>query len=317
MEPASIVISIDFERRWGVHHRIGMDLDVYREHLENVQPVVSGLLQLFAARNIRATWAAVGALGCQDWNEYFARAPRPPQYDNSALAISPRYADLDRDGHLHFAPDLLRAIHAAPGQEIGTHTFSHVLMGEAGVTADDVRADLDAVARLWCERFGRPPQSLVFPRNQVAFLPVIRACGIRMWRGNEIGWYHDCNDAGKNRPVARARRLIDSLTPWVRHASAIEGDMVRASLFLRTNLPAPGWKLHCARIRNELDALQAPQVFHLWWHDHNLGAQLRERLGRVEQVLDMIADRCARGALVSRNIGDLAPRPQPAPERLS
>src|SRR5207249_8050134 len=118
-----------------------------------------------------------------------SRAPRPPRYQNPALAISPRYAELDRTGQLHFAPELLRAIHATPGQELGTHTFSHVLMREPGVTADDITADLGAVSCLWRERFGAPPVSLVFPRNQVAFLPVIRACGIRAWRGHEPGWY--------------------------------------------------------------------------------------------------------------------------------
>lgn len=305
----SIVISIDFERRWGVHHRLGLDLDAYREHLENVEAVVTGHLRLFADRNIRATWAAVGALGCKDWTEYFARAPRAPRYRNPALAISPRYADLDREGALHFAPDLLRAIHATPGQELGTHTFSHVLMREPGVTAEDVQADLAAVAALAREQFGRPPLSLVFPRNQVAFLSIIRSCGMRMWRGNEVGWYYDCNETDRKRPVARARRLLDALNPMVKHASAPEGDMVRASLFLRTNLPAAGWALHCARIRHELDALRAPEVFHLWWHDHNLGAQTRQRLGRVEQVVDMIAERCSRGLLVSQAMGDLNHRP--------
>jgi len=146
--------------------------------------------------------------------------------------------------------------------------------------------------------------SLVFPRNQVAFLSVIRSYDIRMWRGNEVGWYHDCNDIGRNHLRARALRLADAVSPWVRHARPVEGDMVRASLFLRTNLPKPAWALHCARIRQELDALQAPEVFHLWWHDHNFGPQLEQRLARVEQVLDMIAERCDRGLLVSRAMGD-------------
>ena len=304
---------MDFERRWGVHHRLGLDFAAYREHLENVQPVVVSLLELVTARNIRATWAAVGALACRDWHEYFARAPRPPKYDNPTLAISPRYADLDRDGHLHFAPDLLRLVHASRGQELGTHTFSHILMREPGVTPDDVTADLGAVGRLWQERFGAPPISLVFPRNQVAFVPVIRSCGIRMWRGNETGWYHDCNETATNRPVARARRLLDAVNPWARHASAVEGDMTRASMFLRTNLPGPAWALHLARIRRELDTLRPAQVFHIWWHDHNLGVDIQRRLTRVEQVFDMIADRCVRGQLVSKNMGDLVEQPALAP----
>jgi len=218
----SIVISIDFERRWGVHHRLGLDFDAYRDHLDNVEGVVLALLRLFVARNIKATWAAVGALACRDWDEYFTRVPPPPRYEKPSLAISPRYADLDLDGRLHFAPELLRAIHETPGQELGTHTFSHVLMREAGVTAEDVSADLKAVARLWCERFGQPPVSLVFPRNQVAFLSVIRSCDIRMWRGNEVGWYHDCNDIGRNhllqpihKQVCKLFGLLTGVAQWI------------------------------------------------------------------------------------------------------
>jgi peptidoglycan/xylan/chitin deacetylase (PgdA/CDA1 family) len=307
-----VVVSVDFERRWGVHHRLGLNRDAYRDHLENTFPVVSGMLELFRTRNIRATWAAVGALACRNWDEYFERAPRPPAYENPALAVSPRYAELDRDGHLHFAPDLLRMVHATPGQDLGTHTFSHLLMGEPGVTAEDVRADLEAVACISRQRFGAAPVSLVFPRNQVAFLPVIRDCGIRMWRGNETGWYYDCNETSRSRPVARARRLLDAITPWTYHASALEGDMTRATMFLRTTLPRPGWALHLARIRHELDALRPSQVFHLWWHDHNLGVDIRRRMARVEQICDMIAERCARGHLVSTNMRDLLPQHQAA-----
>ena len=70
---------------------------------------------------------------------------------------------------------------------------------------------------------------------------------------------------------------------------------------------------HCARIRNELDALRPPQVFHIWWHDHNLGAAVRQRLGRVEQVCDMVAERCLRRLLVSQSMGDLLEEPALAP----
>src|SRR5439155_19397017 len=174
--PPSVVISLDFELRWGMHDRFGFSLDAYRENLENIHEVVPALLKLFSAREIRATWAAVGALACRDWSEYFGRAPEPPKYHDTSLAVDPRYADVDPEGRLHFAPELVRTIHATPGQELGTHTFSHILMREPGVTADDVRADLYAVAQLSQDRFGAPPVSLVFPCNQVAFLPVVRSC---------------------------------------------------------------------------------------------------------------------------------------------
>src|SRR5205814_1639681 len=161
------------------------------------------------------------------------RAPEPPKYHDTSLAVDPRYADVDPEGRLHFAPELVRTIHATPGQELGTHTFSHILMREPGVTADDVRADLYAVAQLSQDRFGAPPVSLVFPCNQVAFLPVVRSCGIRIWRGNEPRWYHERNERATNRLMPRARRLLGAINPLARHASPVEGDMTRASIFLR------------------------------------------------------------------------------------
>lgn len=300
-----VVISLDFELCWGMHDALASRPDGDRRRFDNVRQAVPALLKLFSTRSLRVTWAAVGALACSDWNDYAARAPRPPRYREPGLAIDPHHAELDPDGQLHFAADLLRAVHATPGQELATHTFSHILMREPGVTADDVTADLAAVFRLWHERFGGPPTSLVFPRNQVAFVPVVRSSGVRIWRGTEPRWYYDRNETSTNGPAPRALRLLDAINPLVRHATAPEGDMTRASLFLRTNLPAGLWTLHRARIRHELAELRPYQVLHLWWHPDNLGVDTRTRMARVEQVVDMVAEQCHRGLIASCNMRDL------------
>src|SRR5439155_1267768 len=100
-------------------------------------------------------------------------------------------------------------------------------------------------------------------------------------------WYHERNERATNRLMPRARRLLGAINPLARHASPVEGDMTRASIFLRASLPAPAWALHRARIRAELDALRPPHVFHMWWHPDNLGLDTHTRLARVEEVLDM------------------------------
>jgi len=308
----SAVISLDFELRWGVHDRLGFNLDSYRENLEGARDVVPVLLKLFSDRNIRATWACVGALGCKDWDDYFARAPKPPKYHNPSLAIKPQYAELDPEGHLHFAPELLQAIYHIPGQELSTHTFSHIYMREPGITAEDVKADLSAVFSLWKEHFGSSPKSLVFPRNQFAFLDVVRESSVQIWRGNEPPWYYNRNETSTNQLYPRALRLIDSLNPFVKRASALEYDsglyMTRASLFLRVNLPCTAWALHVLRVRREIEALRPGEIFHIWFHPHNLGKDTRTRLARVEEILDIIAERCTRGLLVSRCMADLVPK---------
>jgi peptidoglycan/xylan/chitin deacetylase (PgdA/CDA1 family) len=301
-----VVISLDFELRWGMYDRLGLDRDAYRTNLLRTrEEVVPALLRLLGERRIRATWATVGAIACQDWDEYFARAPKSPAYHDRTLHIDDRFAALDPQGQLHFAPQLVRDVQATPGQDLGTHTFSHILMREPGVVAEDVRADLEAAARLWRDRFGAGPVSLVFPRNQVAFLSVAEACGIRIWRGAEPGWYYEANEANTNRLRPRFRRLLDAVNPLVRHATPAQRNMTRASVFLRATLPAPLWALHYARIRNELAALRAPNTFHIWWHPHNLGAETPKRLARVEQVLDLIGEQTANGDVTSKNMRDL------------
>jgi hypothetical protein len=301
----SVLISLDFEMRWGIHDVYGYDIDAHRDELVCGRDVVPALLKLFAGHDIRATWAAVGAVGCAGWDDYFERAPEPPRYANAAFRIKPAYAELDPKGELHFAPDLLHAIGSALGQELGTHTFSHLYLREKGVTAADVIADLNAVRNLYATRFGAEPLSLVFPRNQPAFIDVIRACGIRMWRGNPGPWYYETEDSEHNGRVPRALKFIDGINPMRRLAAPQTDDMTRASLFLRLNLPRYLWRAHVRRIRGELAALRPGEIFHIWFHPHNLGQQMNFKLARVEEVLGIIAERQAAGGLRSCSMSDL------------
>ncbi|MGZ5720629.1 MAG: hypothetical protein ACXWI9_22435 [Burkholderiales bacterium] len=301
------MLSLDFELRWGVHDVCGLNIDAYRENLEAEREVIPTLLHLFTAHRLRATWAAVGAIGCESWDDYFRRAPQAPKYANSAFAVKQQYADLDPKGLLHFAPDLMQAILDTPGQALGTHTFSHLFLRERGVTREDAAADLAAAKNLHRERFGSVPLSLVFPRNQPAFIDVVRASSIKIWRGNAAAWYYDCEDSEHSGPLPRALKLIDAFNPLTRRAAPLVQDMNRASLFLRLNLPQAAWTLHFHRIRKQLDRLRAGEVFHIWFHPHNLGKDTARRLTRVEQIANLIAERSSAGDLRSCSMEDLIP----------
>jgi peptidoglycan/xylan/chitin deacetylase (PgdA/CDA1 family) len=300
-----VVISLDFELRWGVHDAHGLDFDGYRANIEDARAVVPAVLELFASHGIRATWATVGAIGCRDWDEYFRRAPAPPRYENAAFAIRRAYADLDPDGRLHFAPELVAAIVAAPGQELGTHTFSHIFLRERGVVEADALADLEAVHALFIERFGTIPCSLVYPRNQSAFIDAIRRTYIAVWRGNPKRWYYEREDSENNGLLPRAFKLADAINPLTRRAAPLEEDMTRASLFLRLNLPAPLWKLHRRRIASAIATTAPGEIFHLWLHPHNVGPEGGLRYARLAEIIDLIAEARARGAVQSCSMEDL------------
>ena len=299
-----VVWSLDFELRWGVHDRLGLDADRYRKNLEGAREAVPRLLQLFSKRGVRATWATVGALGCSDWDDYFRRAPPPPRYFNSQFAVNRHFADLDPDGVLHFAPDLVALIAETAGQDLGTHTFSHIYLGELGVMEADAIADHAATLALFRERFYITPTSLVFPRNQVAFLAHYRAQGISAWRDNESSWYYQLT-RHTNHPVVRAFRVTDGLTPWRARGGSFSDGRCPSTLFVRVGLPESLWRLHLARIVNEVRRIKNGGVLHFWLHPHNLGADVSRGIQRLEQVLDVIDRKAPRGATYA-SMHDLA-----------
>ncbi len=304
LRPASVVISLDFEMRWGVHDIYGLNFDGYRENLKNCRPVVLSTLELLAERNLRATWATVGAIGMNDWDEYFSVVPPPPAYTDPKLVVREEYADLDPSGALHFAPDLIRQIVQTEGQELGSHSFSHLYFREPGITVTDFLADMVAVEKLWGERFGVTPVSLVFPRNQSAFTDQLNKTSIKIWRGPEPAWFYDCTSRHANTLLPRALRLVDSINPWGRRASQTGSGMGRASLFVRFGLPEPLWKLQVRRIENELNGLGPGDTFHCWWHPHNLRFDLDFGESRLSQVLDLIAEGCEKNKLTSLRMQD-------------
>jgi hypothetical protein len=304
----ALVLSLDFELRWGRRDRLRYDMDAYRENLEGTREVVPRLLELFVERGLRATWATVGAVACRDWDEYFSRAPAPPRFTALASLDDRRFADLDPLGRLHFAPDLVGRVRRSPRQELATHTFSHLAMCEPGVFAGDVAADLTAVQRLWRDIGAPPARSLCFPRNQAAFLDVVRMLSIRVWRGNPSPWYHR-RDRQRDPTAFRVLRFLDDVSPAARRATPLEGDMTRASLYLRVTLPDAAWRLQVARIRRELRGIQPGEIFHLWWHPENLGTDVARRLARVREVLDLVAESVTRGAIVSRTMQELVRLP--------
>jgi peptidoglycan/xylan/chitin deacetylase (PgdA/CDA1 family) len=299
-----IVWSLDFELRWGLHDRLQMDLDAYRKNLEGAREAVPALLRLFTERGVRATWATVGALACHGWDDYYRRAPRPPRYANPRLAFSQRYADLDPNGDLHFAPELVREVSLAEGQDLGTHTFSHIFLGEIGVMLKDAEADHAAANTLFRELFNHQPTSLVFPRNQVAFLALYRSKGITAWRDNEDNWYHRLTHHADH-ALVRARRLADALTPWHTRAGRFLDGRTPSTLFVRVNLPELAWKAHMAKIATEAQRARHGDVLHFWLHPHNVGGNVRRGIKRIGEVLDTLERRASRGAIYA-SMRDLA-----------
>ncbi|MBX3272708.1 MAG: polysaccharide deacetylase family protein [Sandaracinaceae bacterium] len=306
--PPRVVLSLDFELRWGLHDVLGADRDAYRASLEGTREVVPRLLRMLTERGVSATWACVGALACAGWEDYLARAPAPPEYAAERLRFDLRWSEWDPEGALHFAPELVAAVARTPGQELGSHTFSHLFLGEAGVMRRDARADAAATRALFEERFGVRPRSLVFPRNQVCFTDVLASEGIRVVRTNPPAWYWSRTLTQDEVLPLRVARLIDSVDPLTRRAAPPRVSRVVetiGSVLLRVSAPEPVFRAVQVKLAREARRLRGGDVLHLWLHPHNLGAAPGPRLARMEALLDTVARHAPRETAY-RSMGELA-----------
>jgi glycosyltransferase involved in cell wall biosynthesis/peptidoglycan/xylan/chitin deacetylase (PgdA/CDA1 family) len=295
----ALVISLDFELHWGVRDLEAPD-GPYRTNLLGAREAIPRILALFEEFGVHATWATVGMLFAKDREALRRHTPGlKPLYDDRRLCpYDEPIGGGETDDPLHFASSLIDRIRGTPGQEVGSHTFSHYYCLERGQTPDAFRADLEAAVAIAAAR-GIALRSLVFPRNQVnpAYVPLLRDAGIECFRGNQRGRFHGALRIADERRWMRAARFPGayfgirpvSTTPWddIQRRGGVVS--IPANAFLRPftrRLPVLE-TLQLRRLRSGLvRAARRREVFHLWWHPHNFGAETDRNLTALRRLLE-------------------------------
>src|SRR5882762_487190 len=253
----ALVISLDFELHWGVRDKLSVA--DYRQNLVGARRAVPAMLELFTEFGVHATWATVGFLFFESKRELVEALPaRRPAYVHHEL--SP-YEALDgvgeneRDDPFHFAPSLIRRIADTPHQEVGTHTFSHYYCLEAGQVDADFRADLEAAVAVARAKLGRRPESIVFPRNQVAppYLGVCREVGLVAYRGNLAGWTYRARSEERESLFRRGVRLADAYVPLTGRNSE---PLMTGTAATPVNIPASRYLRPYSVARRRLEPLR-------------------------------------------------------------
>jgi peptidoglycan/xylan/chitin deacetylase (PgdA/CDA1 family) len=293
MAKGIFTISLDFELYWGVRdHR---SLEKYGDNIRNVHIVVPRLLGLFEKYGIHCTWATVGFLFFNNKEELIAGLPEIfPDYLEKQYDPYSYLKQNELESVYHFAPELIKKIRGIPGQEIGTHTFSHFYTLEKNTTAEQFNIDLAAAVGI-ARRNNIEISSIVFPRNQYseAHINVCREAGIKVYRGNEnSGAYRPVSRENENL-LRRAMRLVDAyINITGHHAHPIPDPAaiinIPASRFLRpyakTLRAFEGMKL--SRIKKSMEyAAYHGLIYQLWWHPHNFGRYTNENFMFLEKIL--------------------------------
>ena len=293
MSKGIFTISLDFELFWGVRdHRT---LESYGENIRNVHKVVPRLLELFSKYNVHCTWATVGFLFFNEKKEMIPYLPAEfPRYKKKEYDPYSYIDQNELEKIYHFAPALIEQIKKTPGQEIGTHTFSHFYTLEKNTTIGQFKNDLRSAIAIAKEK-GIEIKSIVFPRNQYSD-EHINACleeGIKIYRGNELsGAYKPISRENENifRKGVRFTDAYINITGHHCHAIPAANEIINvpASRFLRPYNPK--FKLldplKLRRIKQGIKfAAKHGLVYQLWWHPHNFGKYMEENFTFLEQVL--------------------------------
>ena len=317
--PGALVISLDFELHWGVRDHVTRE-DAMFGRLADARQAVRDMLDVFTARQIRATWATVGFLFASTRDELDAYLPgERPAYQRCELDpyVEAIGVDEERDPE-HLAGSLVDLISRGDGQEVGSHTFSHYYCLEAGQNEAAFRADL-AAAQAIALRRGLELTSLVLPRNQwnPAYAGAVHDLGFRCIRGPQRAWGHRAHRAGDDSILHRGVRLADTYVGISPPPTTAWNDVllpsglcdVPASAFLRPYDPAHKRlePLRVARLRSGLQrAARHGRIFHLWWHPHNFSQNQSENFALLEQVLDEFDRLTVAEGMQSLTMGDVS-----------
>lgn len=294
-----LLISLDFELFWGV--RDVKTKSSYKNNLINVHKVIPRLLNLADQYDVKLTFATVGFLFANNKEELLRFAPLlKPTYNNSIFnpyCYIENTEDFDNYNSYHFAHNLIDLINSNKNHEIATHTFSHFYVNEEGQNIDQFEADLLAAIAIAKSR-NITFNSIVFPRNQINknYLKICNKYGITNYRGTEKHWMFDTSDTEKlERPFNKLFRLADAYVnlsgyntyPLTRINSVNNVKNIPSSKFFRpyTKSLKALEPLRIKRINKGLThAAKNKEVYHMWWHPHNFGANTEENFRNLENI---------------------------------
>ena len=310
------MVSLDYELFWGM-----LDvcpLEAYQDNVLGGKKAIPKLLRLFEKYGIHATWATVGFLFADNYEELSQFLPQ----------LRPGYAKPELDGYAWFdkigkneetapcfyAPGLLEQIAATPGQEIGSHSFCHYYCREAGQTVEEFEADMRAAKAIAACK-GYDVKSVILPRNQCEpeYTEVLRKVGFTAYRDEENDWIHE---KIKFRPLLRGLRLLDVYFPLTGQGGYVPkcengiwnlvGSRMYKPIFPKLAF-LEGRKLRRIK-RQMLYAAKNGLTFHLWWHPHNIGVRTEQHLQQLEEIFRYYLELKEAYGMQSLNMGEAAAR---------
>lgn len=317
--PGIFIISLDLELIWGVRDK--RNIENYGKNILNARKAIPQILDLFNKYGIHCTWAIVGMLFANNKDELTSFLPvKKPSYNDpmlSSYTYLDEVAETEEKDPYHYAGSLIEHIRKYPGQEIGSHSFSHYYCKEKGQSNSEFEEDILSAVKI-AEKDNLVLRSFVFPRNQIVpeYLQVLNKMGFSCYRGNPDNFTFSTEIKRKYSVIQRILRLTDSYinlyghhTYSISHLTENELINIPSSRFLRPFNPKlkllEGLKINRV-IKDMSYAARRNEVYHLWWHPHNFGANTETNMMQLEKILDHYSILKNKYGFLSMNMGELA-----------
>lgn len=311
-----LLVSLDFELFWGMLDQCA--LEDYQDNVLGGRAAIPKLLDLFQKYGIHATWATVGFLFAESYQELQSYFPEEkPSYAQQDLTPYTWFSHIgsgEEEAPCFYGPSLIRLVSRTPGQEIGSHTFSHYYCREAGQTVEEFAADMTAAKKIAADK-GYEVTSVILPRNQCEseYTRVFRELGFTAYRDEENDWVHE---KIKFRLLLRILRLADVYFPLTGQGGYCprKEDGIWNLVGSRMYKPIFGplaflEKQKIRRIKAQMrHAAKHNLTFHLWWHPHNIGVRTEEHLAQLEEIFAYYQELKDRYGMESLTMGEAAER---------
>jgi len=288
-------ISLDFEMIWGTQDLFGPER--FRRACEIERAcVIDRLLALLVEYELPATWFVVGHLlldhCCAGSGMKHPEIVRPSHSWTSKDWFEHDPGGCEQDGSLFLGRSLVEKILRCPvPQEIGCHSFSHVVFGDPGCSRATAVSEVAACVRL-ASAMGIILRSFAFPRNKVGHLDVLREYGFAYYRGPEPEARILRSWPDGARRLANLLRVIAASEPPVSLPQKMDcglwmvpGSMVYLPMHgLRRYIPV---RRRVKRTIKGLDAaVRHKRSFHLWLHPTNLADQMERMFDGLRSVAE-------------------------------
>jgi peptidoglycan/xylan/chitin deacetylase (PgdA/CDA1 family) len=309
-----VVISFDFELIWGTLDHRGPEGFRHACEREREQ-VIDRLLGALEEFRIPATWCVLGHLMLAECRPVNGRKhpeivrPRHAWHPEDWFAHDP--CGTEQSDPVFYARSLIESVRACSvRQEIGCHSFSHVIFGDPGCSPETAASEVGRCVEI-AEALGIGMRSFAFPRNRVGHLDVLRRYGFSCFRGPEPTW-HEGGGGARRQRLGHLIDVVAARRPPVVMPKRAPGGVVNIPASMMY-FPMHGVRRFVplgARVRRATKgidlAARERRVFHLWCHPTNFADEMDRMFDGFGQILRHISRLRDRGDIDVLTMGALA-----------